>query len=96
MPAKLPPLLYAASEHSADALYFGQVSIPDPFVAFGLRGKKYAIVSALEFGRVKKTSAFDVVLPLEKYMQRARELWPRVEAYLKSIGRPIYSAAPTG
>jgi Xaa-Pro aminopeptidase len=79
LPAKnsRPPLLYADSERSADALYFGRVSIPDPFVAFGARGKKYAIVSALEFGRVRRTSDFDVVLPLERYLQRAREVWPQ-------------------
>jgi Xaa-Pro aminopeptidase len=59
-----PPLLYADTERSPDALYFGRVGVPDAFVAFGLRGKKYAVVSALEFGRVQKTSAFDVVLPL--------------------------------
>ncbi len=73
----LPPLLYAATDQSSDALYFGRVNVPDPFIAFGLRGKKYAVVSALEFGRVRKTSDFDVVLPLEKYLQRARELWPQ-------------------
>jgi Xaa-Pro aminopeptidase len=72
-----PPLLYADSESNADALYFGRVKIPDPFIAFGLRGKKYAVVSALEFGRVRKTSGFDVVLPLEAYSKRARELWPQ-------------------
>ncbi len=58
-------------------LYFGRVAVPDPFVAFGLKGKKYAIVGALEFGRVRKTSDFDVVLPLEGFMKRARELWPQ-------------------
>jgi Xaa-Pro aminopeptidase len=72
-----PPLLYAATEHSSDALYFGRVGVPDAFIAFGLRGKKYAVVSALEFGRVKKSSDFDVVLPLEGYLQRARDLWPQ-------------------
>ena len=77
VPAQFPPLLYADTEHSADALYFGRVGVPDPFVAFGLRGKKYAVVSALEFGRVKKASDFDVVLPLEAYLKRARELWPQ-------------------
>ncbi len=71
------PLLYADTERSADPLYFGRVNVPDAFVAFGLRGKKYAVVSALEFGRVKRTSDFDVVLPLERYVQRARELWPQ-------------------
>lgn len=79
MPSKNspPPLLYADTESSSDALYFGRIVVPDPFIAFGLRGKKHAVVSALEFGRVKKTSDFDVVLPLEKYLQRARELWPQ-------------------
>ena len=72
-----PPLLYADTERSPDALYFGRVGVPDPFIAFGLRGKKYAVVSALEFGRVKKTSDFDVVLPLEAHLKRARELWPQ-------------------
>ena len=72
-----PPLLYADTERSSDALYFGRVNVPDAFVAFGLRGKKYAVVSALEFGRVKKDSAFDVVLPLEAYVKHARELWPQ-------------------
>ncbi len=72
-----PPLLYADTERSPDALYFGRVSVPDAFVAFARRGRKYAVVSALEFGRVKKTSDFDVVLPLEAYVKRARELWPQ-------------------
>jgi Xaa-Pro aminopeptidase len=75
--AKTNPLLYADTERSADALYFGRVGVPDPFIAFGLRGKKYAVVGALELGRVKKTSDFDVVLPLERYIERARQRWPK-------------------
>jgi Xaa-Pro aminopeptidase len=71
-----PPLLCADTARSADALYFGRVDVPDAFVSFGLRGRKYAVVSALEFGRVKRTSDFDVVLPLEGFIERARELWP--------------------
>jgi Xaa-Pro aminopeptidase len=72
-----PPLLYADTERSADALYFGQVAMHDPFVAFGLKGKKIAVVSALEFGRVRRTSGFDRVLRLEPYLERARARWPR-------------------
>jgi Xaa-Pro aminopeptidase len=71
------PLLYASSEQSADALYFGRVGVPDAFVAFGLRGHKYAVVSALEFNRVRRQSVFDRVLPLEKWMKLARAQWPR-------------------
>ncbi|MSU22336.1 MAG: aminopeptidase P family protein [Opitutus sp.] len=72
-----PPLLYAGTDTSADALYFGRVEVPDAFVACELRGKKHAVVSALEFGRVQRTSDFDVVLPLERYLKHARELWPQ-------------------
>jgi Xaa-Pro aminopeptidase len=79
VPPKKPisPLLYADTDRSADALFFGGVSVPDPFIAFGVRGRKYAVVSALEFGRVRRTSDFDVVLPLERLVARARELWPK-------------------
>lgn len=71
-----PPLLYSSTDKSADALYFGRVEVPDAFVALGANGKKYAVVSALEFGRVKRQSRFDVVLPLEAYSKKARETWP--------------------
>jgi Xaa-Pro aminopeptidase len=71
------PLLYADTERSADALYFGRVGVPDAFLAFGVRGRKYAVVSALEFSRVKRDSAFDVVLRLETYLQAAQRAWPR-------------------
>jgi Xaa-Pro aminopeptidase len=72
-----PPLLYADTARSADALYFGRVGVPDPFLAFGVRGRKYAVVSALEFARVRRESAFDAVRPLEPYLRRARRAWPR-------------------
>jgi Xaa-Pro aminopeptidase len=67
------PLLYADSSHNTDQLYFGRVHVPDAFISFGVRRKKIAVVSALEFGRVKRDSAFDVVLSLEKYAEQAKE-----------------------
>jgi len=66
-------LLYADSAQNADQLYFGRVHVPDPFISFALGRKKYAVVSALEFRRVKRDSAFDVVLPLEAYATEARK-----------------------
>jgi Xaa-Pro aminopeptidase len=76
LPASTPPLLYADTERSADALYFGRVDVPDPFIAFGCGRRKLAVVSALEFGRVRSDSAFDLVLPLEPWLKKARETWP--------------------
>ena len=72
-----PPLLYASTEHSADVRYFGHVTVPDPFIAFAKGNRKYAVVSALEFGRVRRESDFDVVLPLEAWVAKARSRWPR-------------------
>ncbi|NDV62569.1 aminopeptidase P family protein [Puniceicoccales bacterium CK1056] len=59
-------LLYADSESSADMLYFGEVFVPDPFIAFSCEGKRVAVVSQLEFGRVRAESRFDEVLSLEE------------------------------
>jgi Xaa-Pro aminopeptidase len=53
-------------------LYFGRVAVHDPFIAFGAGGKKITVQSPLEFGRVKRTSDFDVILPLETWRARAR------------------------
>jgi Xaa-Pro aminopeptidase len=70
-------LLYSDTARSADALYFGGVDVPDPFVAFSARGRKYAVVGSLEYGRVKRVSDFDTVLSLEAYVEKARRAWPR-------------------
>jgi len=66
------PLLYADTSRSADMLYFGRFSVPDPFIAFAARGKKIAVLNALEFGRAQKSSGFDTVLPLETWIEKAR------------------------
>ncbi|HEX2862180.1 MAG TPA: aminopeptidase P family protein, partial [Lacunisphaera sp.] len=69
-----PPLLYASTQRSADMLYFGRVEVHDPFLAFGLPGgRKVTVQSALEFGRVKKTGGFDLVLPLDECRKRAQK-----------------------
>lgn len=69
----LPPLLYTDTHASADMFYFGRVEVHDPFVAFGARGRKYTVQNALEFGRVKRTSDFDVVLSREEWLEKARQ-----------------------
>jgi Xaa-Pro aminopeptidase len=69
-------LLYADTSRSADMLYFGRFSAPDPFIALRVRGKKIAVFNALEFGRARKSSGFDTVLPLEPWLKKAREHHP--------------------
>ena len=53
-------------------LYFGRVEVHDPFIAFGVRGKKITVQSSLEFARVKKTSAFDFVLSRDLCLAQAK------------------------
>lgn len=74
------PLLYADTARSADMLYFGRFSVPDPFIAFAARGRKIAVLNALEFGRAKKSSGFDTVLPLEPWLGKARAQNPKAGA----------------
>ena len=69
-----PPLLFADTQSSSDLLYFGRVEVHDPFIAFGARGKKITVQSALEFARVKRTGAFDTVLSREVALDRAKEI----------------------
>jgi Xaa-Pro aminopeptidase len=71
-----PPLLYADSSQNPDQRYFAQIPVPDPFISFRAGRRTVCAVSALEFGRVKRTSAFDVILPLEAWHERARRRWP--------------------
>jgi len=68
-----PVLLYADTATNADQLYFSRVDVHDPFIAFGVSGKRYTVQSALEFGRVKKAKTFDDVLALEEWSTRAKK-----------------------
>jgi len=66
-------LLYADTTTNADQLYFSRVDVHDPFIAFGVGGKRYTVQSALEFGRVKKARTFHEVLSLEDWSARAKK-----------------------
>lgn len=65
--------MYAASDQSADPLYFGRFFVPDPFIAMGIGRRRIAVLNALEFGRGRKESQFDEILAYEEYQQRARK-----------------------
>lgn len=69
----LEKLLYADSERDADMLYFGEVFVPDAFLAFSCRGRRIAVVSQLEFARVSRESRFDEVLSMEELIPEGRQ-----------------------
>ncbi len=63
-------VLYGSCQSNADIFYFTGVPIPDPFYAFTLKGKKCALVGALELGRLKKgrlDEVFDMSSIVEKF-----------------------------
>ncbi len=68
-------LLYAASDVSADMLYFSGVLIPDPFLAFSYQGRRIGVLSMLEINRARKSSALDGILSLEALRQEAKEVF---------------------
>jgi Xaa-Pro aminopeptidase len=71
-----PPLLYADSTNNADQRYFGRIQIPDAFISLRAGRRRVCVVGALEFGRARRDSSFDLVLPLEAWHQKARKRWP--------------------
>ncbi|MGA2053458.1 MAG: M24 family metallopeptidase [Opitutales bacterium] len=84
-PAAACPLLYAASDTSADQLYFGRFFAPDAFLAFGPRDNRVAVLNALEYGRALKESSYDTVLRLEEWLKKARDTFPRAEVNLAHV-----------
>lgn len=61
-------LMHAGSD-DPDMLYFSQFHAPDPYLAFTVGKKKVGLASVLEFGRMRRESAFDEVLLLPEVQQ---------------------------
>ena len=72
---KKATLIYANSEQNADQLYIGGVFVPDPFISFIVDDRSYAVVNALEYSRMCKSSRFDEILSLEDYRIQAVNKW---------------------
>jgi Xaa-Pro aminopeptidase len=63
-------ILYAASEQSADLYYLTGVFVPDPFLCFVVANRSTAVVSRLEYSRVRAQSNCDEVLLLETVQEQ--------------------------
>lgn len=66
--------LYAASDRCADVFYLGGVFVPDPYLSIVTDRKSYAVVSRLEYNRVKARSKYDEVMLLEEIKPKAAEV----------------------
>ena len=83
-------LMVADSERDADMLYATGIIVPDPFIYFELCGKKYLVMSDLEFDRAKKHAKVDRVLSYERYrkqLKRAGAKEPRLSDVLNHVLR---------
>ena len=67
-------LLVAASEGDANMLYAVGFFVPDPFIFFQNRDKKFAVLSDLEIDRAKKQAHVHRVLSLSLYQRKLRQL----------------------
>jgi Xaa-Pro aminopeptidase len=67
-------LLVAPSEGDSNMLYAVGFFVPDPFIFFQHKKKKYAVMSDLEVDRAKRQATVDQVLSLSDYQRKLRKL----------------------
>ena len=67
-------LIVSASEGDANMLYATGFFVPDPFIFFQHRGRKYVVMSDLEIDRAKKQAEVDHILSLSLYQKRLRKI----------------------
>jgi Xaa-Pro aminopeptidase len=80
--ARLPRLIFASSEESADLLYATKFSVPDPVLFLQQNGKTTLLLSDLEIDRGRKEAKVDEVLALsdiERRLQKGRKGKPPIE-----------------
>jgi len=80
-----PVLMYADTRTSADQLYLGKFGVPDAFISFKKGAHRYAVLSQLEYSRGLKESAFDTILSLEEWMDKARGEFGRADVGIAEV-----------
>jgi Xaa-Pro aminopeptidase len=88
--ARLPRLIFASSEESADLLYATKFSVPDPVLFLKQNGKTTVLLSDLEIDRGKKEAKVDEVLALsaiERPLEKGRKGKPPIGKTIASFLR---------
>lgn len=75
-------LIIAASEYDSNIYYATHFFAPDPFIYIQTSEHKIIVVSDLELDRAKSQAGVDIVLPIRKYENMARN---------KGVSSPSYS-----
>src|ERR1700733_9513439 len=87
---RLPRLIFASSEESADLRYATKFSVPDPVLFLKQNGKTTVLLSDLEIDRGKKEATVDEVLALssiEGPLETARKGKPAIEKTIATFLR---------
>ena len=87
---RLPRLIFASSEESADLLYATKFSVPDPVLFLRQNGKTTVLLSDLEIDRGKKEAKVDEVIALssvERLLEKGRKGKPPIEKTIASFLR---------
>lgn len=83
--------LYASSETDGNMLYAVQAMVPDPFLFFVWRGKRYVVVSDLEVSRLRKESSAHEVFSFRQFFASDKKTdlgkRPLAEMVLRVFGR---------
>ncbi|MEW5980323.1 MAG: Xaa-Pro peptidase family protein [Acidobacteriota bacterium] len=66
-------VLFSDSERSGDMLYATGVFVPDPFLFFQWKRKKYVVVGDLEFSRMKREAKVDMVFSWREFQSVDRK-----------------------
>jgi Xaa-Pro aminopeptidase len=64
-------ILFHAEATDPDMLYFSRFQAFDPYLAFTVEGRRFAVITAGEYGRMVKESAFDEILLLDEVREKA-------------------------
>ncbi len=75
-------VLYGSSERDADLRYAVRMVVPDPFLWVEKGGRTYAVFSALEVDRARRTAHVDTVIPAEELVREERKRSDPVELLL--------------
>ena len=87
---RLPRLIFASSEESADMLYATKFSVPDAFLFLLQNGKKTILLTDLEIDRGRKQAKVDEVIALssiERALEKRLKSKPPIEKTIANFLR---------
>ncbi len=84
--------MYADTRTSADQLYLAKFGVPDAFISIKNGPKSMAVLNQLEFSRGLKESAFDTILALEEWIEKARSKFRRKDVGIAEIVATLATA----